>query len=226
MIAKRKCLEPLFEILVLLALKLPDCLTEGSNPAKASNFVAELNRVISPISLICLVSKIKTQLTKNNKIMAFATLEDRFGSMEAVIFPNVYEKFALFLNEGNVVVARGSLNFKENEEPKLICDTLEKARTDNECSEKFINKENVIQNIKKQPTKPAALYLRIDDLNTDLFYKAKRILEIFEGTTPVIFYLTNTSKLKKAPASLWVTLNDVMIKELKYQLGENNVATK
>lgn len=178
------------------------------------------------VTLVCLVSKIKTQLTKNNKIMAFATLEDRFGSMEAVIFPNVYEKFALFLNEGNVVVARGSLNFKENEEPKLICDTLEKARTDNECSEKFINKENVIQNIKKQPTKPAALYLRIDDLNTDLFYKAKRILEIFEGTTPVIFYLTNTSKLKKAPASLWVTLNDVMIKELKYQLGENNVATK
>ena len=28
---------------MLLTLKLPDCLTEGSNPAKASNFVAELD---------------------------------------------------------------------------------------------------------------------------------------------------------------------------------------
>lgn len=178
------------------------------------------------VTLVCLVSKVKTQLTKNNKIMAFVNIEDRYGSMEAVVFPNVYEKFSVFLNEGNVIVARGSLNFKENEEPKLICDSLESARTNDECSNNMTNTDTVIQNKKATDKKPTALYLRIDDLNTELFFKAKRVLEIFEGNTPVIFYLTDSSKMKKAPSSLWVTLNDVMIKELKYQLGDKNVATK
>ena len=29
-----------------------------------------------------------------------------------------------------------------------------------------------------------------------------------------------------APANMWVSLNDVMIRELKYQLGEKNVVVK
>ena len=73
---------------------------------------------------------------------------------------------------------------------------------------------------------PSALYLRIDDLSTELYNKAKRVLDIFEGSTPVIFYLTNSGRKVKAPSSMWVTLNDVMIKELKFQLGDKNVAAK
>ena len=73
---------------------------------------------------------------------------------------------------------------------------------------------------------PQALHIRIDDLDTPLYAKAKRVIDIFEGTTPVIFYLTKSHRKVKAPASMWVTLNDVMIKELKYQLGDNNVAVK
>ena len=73
---------------------------------------------------------------------------------------------------------------------------------------------------------PSALYLRIDDLNTPMYERARRVIDIFEGRTPVIFYLTNTKRKVKAPAQMWVSLNDVMIKELKFQLGDNNVAVK
>ena len=182
------------------------------------------------VTIVCIISKVKNQLTKNNKMMAFANIEDRYGSMEAVIFPNVYEKYAVFLGEGNTVVVRGTLNFKENEEPKLILDSIEKARTNEECKngvavvQPHTNRKNTINS--NPNTKPSALYLRIDDLNTELFYKAKRVLDIFDGTTPVIFYLENSNRKVKAPASMWVTLNDVMIKELKLQLGENNVVAK
>lgn len=182
------------------------------------------------VSLVCIVSKVKTQLTKNNKIMAFVNIEDRYGSMEAVIFPNVYEKYALYLSDGNAILIRGTLNFKENEEPKLICDTIEKARSNEECKNNnfALNAGQQARNIPAKPvnTKPSALYLRIDDLNTELYVKAKRVLDIFEGPTPVIFYLTNSNRKVKAPSSMWVSLNDVMIKELKFQLGDKNVATK
>lgn len=182
------------------------------------------------VSLVCIVSKVKTQLTKNNKMMAFVNIEDRYGSMEAVVFPNVYEKYALYLSDGNAILIRGTLNFKENEEPKLICDSIEKARSNEECKNNSfaVNAGRQPQNSINKPvnTKPSALYLRIDDLNTELYNKAKRVLDIFEGSTPVIFYLTNSGRKVKAPSSMWVTLNDVMIKELKFQLGDKNVAAK
>lgn len=182
------------------------------------------------VSLVCIVSKVKTQLTKNNKMMAFVNIEDRYGSMEAVIFPNVYEKYALYLSDGNAILIRGTLNFKENEEPKLICDSIEKARSNEECKNNSFALNAVNQERKNTPkpvnAKPSALYIRIDDLNTELYNKAKRVLDIFEGSTPVIFYLTDSGRKVKAPSSMWVTLNDVMIKELKFQLGGKNVVAK
>ena len=182
------------------------------------------------VSLVCIVSKVKTQLTKNNKMMAFVNIEDRYGSMEAVIFPNVYEKYALYLSDGNAILIRGTLNFKESEEPKLICDSIEKARSNEECKNNSFALNAVNQERKNTPkpvnAKPSALYIRIDDLNTELYNKAKRVLDIFEGSTPVIFYLTDSGRKVKAPSSMWVTLNDVMIKELKFQLGGKNVVAK
>ena len=175
------------------------------------------------VCVVGVVSKVKTQTTKNNKIMAFITVEDRYGSMEAVVFPNVYERFGFYLGETAVVILRGKLNYKENEDPKLICDSAEKAHTNEECRQ---------HRPPSQPAKPTALqqpqalYLRIDDLNTPLYEKARRVLDIFDGQTPVIFYLTVSKRKVKAPSHLWVSLNDVMLRELQYQLGENNVAVK
>ena len=175
------------------------------------------------VCIVGVISNVKTQLTKSSKMMAFITVEDRYGEMEAVVFPNVYERFGIFLGETQVVILRGTLNFRENEEPKLICDSVDKARTNEEC--KSYRPESS-KPAESKPRLPQALYLRIDDLNTPLFEKARRVLDIFEGRTPVIFYLTNTKRKVKAPAAMWVTLNDVMIKELRFQLGDNNVAVK
>ena len=44
--------------------------------------------------------------------------------------------------------------------------------------------------------------------------------KFFEGPTPVYFYYTDQKKYLKAPASLWVDNNPVLLKELRYQLGE------
>ncbi len=182
------------------------------------------------VTIVCVVSKVKTQLTKTNKMMAFVTVEDRYGSIEVVVFPNVYDRYAVFLSDANVVLIKGTLNFKENEEPKIICDSIAKARTNEECKQQGINiADNTLQKTVSRPARanvPQALHIRIDDLDTPLYAKAKRVIDIFEGTTPVIFYLTKSHRKVKAPASMWVTLNDVMIKELKYQLGDNNVAVK
>ena len=127
-----------------------------------------------------------------------------------------------------------TVNLKENEEPKIICDSIASARTNEDCKNNPVaikNTEHFSQNyqmqaVKNDTQKPSALYLRIDDLNTDKYNRAKRVLDIFDGRTPVIFYLTDTKRKVKAPSSMWVDINPVMIKELKYQLGDENVVAK
>ena len=154
------------------------------------------------VSLVCIVAKLKTQLTKNNRIMAFVNAEDRYGMLEIVIFPNVYEKYSALLGAGGALLFRGTVNLKENEEPKIICDSIVSARTNEDCKNNPVaikNTEHFSQNYQKQAVKtdtqkPSALYLRIDDLNTDKYNRAKRVLDIFDGRTPVIFYLTDTKR--------------------------------
>ena len=193
----------------------------GEIVSNESGFYTDGKKVV----LVCIVSKVKTQLTKTNKIMAFVNVEDRFGTMESVVFPNIYDRNSVFLNEGTAVIIKGTLNFKENEEPKVICDSISKAYTNEEC--KNIPVQNIPRQNKPAPNNPpTALYIRIDDLYTDKYSRAKRVLDIFEGSTPVIFYLTDSGRKVKAPQNMWVTLNDVMIKELKYQLGDKNVTAK
>ena len=173
------------------------------------------------VSLVCVVTNVKTQLTKNAKMMSFVKAEDRFGELELVVFPNVYEKYSSYLFEGRVLLVRGALNFRENEEPKVIVDSVDKARTNEACTSSAVSERTV-----SLPKEPSALYLRIDDLNTPMYEKARRVLDIFEGRTPVIFYLTDSQRKVKAPASMWVSLNEVMVRELKHQLGDKNVAVK
>ena len=124
--------------------------------------------------IVGIISKVKTQLTKSNKLMAFINVEDKYGIMEAVVFPNVYEKSTILLNENIPVIIKGTLNFKENEEPKIICDSIAKAFNNEEC--KNMSAANYEQNraaaehksTYQKPYVPQALYLRIDDLNTDM----------------------------------------------------------
>lgn len=44
--------------------------------------------------------------------------------MEVVVFPNVYERCAAVVSEDNVVAVKGRLNFKEDEMPKLLAESV------------------------------------------------------------------------------------------------------
>ncbi len=171
------------------------------------------------VHLVCIVSQLKTQVTKNNRTMAFVNVEDRYGSVEALVFPDVFSKFAPLLSQGSIVEMFATVSLKEDEEPKIICNEIRKVDK-NSVPKPQTPKAPVKSN------KPPKLYLRIDKLDSELYNKAFRVIDIFGGRTPVVFYLTESNKKLIAPDKMWVSLNDVMIKELKYQLGDENVVVK
>jgi len=71
-----------------------------------------------------IVSGKKTLVTKNNKQMAFLDIEDLYGQIEVVVFPNVYEKYLQLIKEESILVIRGTVNFKEDEAPKILADKI------------------------------------------------------------------------------------------------------
>ncbi len=63
--------------------------------------------------------------TRNNKVMAFLTVEDLLGTVEIVVFPRDYEKWQAMLNEDARVFVQGRVNAEDDKPSKLI---LEKVR--------------------------------------------------------------------------------------------------
>ena len=181
------------------------------------------------VRLICSVTNNKSQLTKSNKMMAFVSIEDRTGSMEMIVFPDVLSQCHSALYVGAVLRIEGTLSFKEEEEPKLIANTVfllppaEELTIEKSPDESVSVKKPVNEIV---PGKEQKLYLRLPDLECEKYRKAKNLLEIFHGNTRVIFYLTDTKKQVLGPVSLWAKLNNTLVDELCYQLGEENVVLK
>ena len=68
------------------------------------------------VKFIGIINSIKKKYTKNNKIMAFISLEDLYGSMEVIVFENCYQKAINYLMEDNIVLVEGRLSIKEEEQ--------------------------------------------------------------------------------------------------------------
>ena len=182
------------------------------------------------VRLVATVTRNRSQITKSDKMMAFVEAEDRYGSCEIIVFPNVLERCASALYVGAVIEVEGTLSMKEEEEPKVIAekitalppaDQLTLPARGAELAPPVPSRQDV-----PTPQHPSRLYLKVPSLDSREYRKAKNLLEIFRGSTKVIFYLSESNTQMLAPASLWANLNDTMLEELRYQLGDGNVRLK
>lgn len=67
-----------------------------------------------------IITSVKKKYTKNNKIMAFVTIEDLYGSAEVIVFENCYQTSSNSLVEDNIVLVEGRLSIREDEEVKIV----------------------------------------------------------------------------------------------------------
>lgn len=152
----------------------------------------------------------KTLITKSNKMMAFLVLEDLFGVSEVVVFPNVYERCSQYLAEDSVVAIRGTVNFKEDEAPKLLADSIEPLA---EAAEK-----------KAAADGGQMIKLRIpagENLNITL-EQIKFTLQRHKGDAQVLIYLPD-KKILRTEADLRAEPTKALENQLKAILGQENV---
>lgn len=136
-------------------------------------------------------------MTKSRTLMSFASLEDMYGTIEMVIFPETYRKYRNLIEEDNVVLVKGKLQVDEND-VKLL-------------TSEFIDMESL--NLK-------VLYLKTE---YNRYNNLKSILQEAPGDTPVVIYFADKNKSVKLDQKLWININDNLMEKLYNFLGKENV---
>ena len=204
------------------------------------------------VSFVAIIQGKSTKTTKNGDMMAFATLEDMTGEIEALLFPRIYEDCREAFVVGNVVAVSGRISSREDEAPKLICEDLRLAdnfigspelflqqRQKNDGSQRrypprrqYQEQYDAPQQPQPQPQKQTekrsgrrpGLYIKAPSQKGRLFERVSSLLSVFDGDTQVYVFFEDTGKLVLAPQKLWTEPNAVLLAELRRQLGEKNVA--
>ncbi len=156
-----------------------------------------------------IITSVKIKATKNNTLMAFIMLDDMYGSIEVLVFPKVYEKYNRLVQEDSFVLIKGRLSIREEDTPKLLA-------------------EDIKQLQKSDEIKGTKLYLRIQsDRYSMTMPGVKRILAFYKGDTPVYLCVEDIKNSNKtvsiASRSLWVKIDQNMLKKLYGILGKENV---
>lgn len=76
------------------------------------------------VQILCILSTVRKKITKNNTTMAFLTLEDVWGSVECLVFPKKYDQYGQYMVEDDVVLLTGRVSLKDDEVPKLLCESV------------------------------------------------------------------------------------------------------
>lgn len=142
------------------------------------------------------------KITKNNKRMAFITLEDLVGTVEVIIFPNDFEKHQRYLNEEQKVYIRGRVSASEDQQAKLIC-------------EKIIPFDDISKEV----------WIRFDS-KADYMKRESELYQMLEpetGGDSVVIFCAKEKAVKRLDQRYAVRADERMLENLRNVFGSENV---
>ena len=142
------------------------------------------------------------KFTKNNKTMAFLTIEDLYGTTEVVVFPKDYEKHRTLIEDDAKVFVSGRVNAEDEKNGKLICEQL--------YAFDDAKKELWLQFATKED------YANAESTVYDL-------LRACEGQDAVVIYISGIKAVKRLPANWNVSVGQLDMNRFYEMFGEKNV---
>ena len=193
------------------------------------------------VKLCGIISSVTPKTTRKNEKMAFIKLEDRFGEIECLIFPNKYAECYPYIRLDAAIYVEGTVSLREDEAPKvlvnIIDELIENGKYRAEMEKQAEREKNRAEAAKAASRVPSAaignnappnritkIYLRVPDLACKEYLKAKNIVDIFEGNVKVIFYNSKTKEYSAYTSGLAVS--EYILSELRQILGNENVVVR
>ena len=144
----------------------------------------------------------KIKYTRNDKTMAFLTMEDLLGQVEVIAFPKVYENYMSELVEEEKLFIKGRVSAEDEKDGKLIA-------------------EQVIPFAKI----PKQLWIQLKD-KEEFEEKESKLIEVLReetGESQVGIFLKDTKTMRILPANYDVMITEDLEKKLIAIFGEGNI---
>ena len=150
------------------------------------------------VKIAGIITSVKKKYTKNNKIMAFVTIEDLYGSAEIIVFEPTYMKAQNVLVEENIVMINGRLSIREDDATKIVA--------------------NEIKNFGEN--KPNMLTINITNLTEEQKAKLRGAIKFFHGEQNNISVMVKVNDDLKPCGSIYLT--DEILKVFENIVGKEN----
>ncbi len=144
----------------------------------------------------------KIKYTRNDKTMAFLTLEDLLGQIEIIVFPKTYEKYMNVLTEEEKIFVKGRVSAEDERDGKLI-------------AEQIVPFSNV----------PKQIWIQFLDKD-DYSNKETKMYHIFKkypGTEQIGIFLKDAKSMRVLPENYAVHISEELQKELEEEFGSENI---
>ena len=138
--------------------------------------------------------------------MAFITLEDINGSVEVVIFPKVYAKYANLLEENRVVLVNGRTQVSVDGDTKIICEDIHPYEELEDTDKTIWIRLPADRNINAESVMPVLMRSR--------------------GTSKVIIYDEKTRPKMSVRPQYYVKPSEELVSALTELCGSGNVVVK
>ncbi len=184
------------------------------------------------------IMNLQTKITKSNKMMAFVTLEDLYGSVEVLLFPNVYEEARPYLATDARVFVRGRVSVGDDENAKMVAQAVApfgqaaslgseqqvyRRRYEGRGTQVAPAAQAAAEAAQKENTK--VLWLRLAG-QADWESKQQELLNLFRqypGPYDLYLYLTAEKQRLKAPAAYRISKSSELYNKLEALLGAGSV---
>ena len=161
-----------------------------------------------------IVTSLKKKYTKNNTLMAFATVEDLYGSLEIIIFENCYMKSTNALLEDNIVLVEGRLSVREDDDVKVVANNII-----NFADAESLNARQ--ENKSKEEQKLKILTLNIVEATEEQKQKLRGAIRYFTGDrNNMRVQIVDNEGVKPCGA---IYLSNEILGEFEEILGKENV---
>lgn len=207
------------------------------------------------VVVLAILSSVRKKITKNDTTMAFLEIEDMYGSIEVLVFPKAYVKFAEYINEDAIVLMNARLSVKDDEAPKLLLEEIKPAPSltsfnsaKNAPAPEYTAVSYIGHSAPTAPTVPQpknetaqkpeqkasadsgkkrthGLFLRFPSETDPSVQQTINRLSAFSGNTNVFFYYNDIKKYNMK-TGIGVQLNAPLLENLKKLLGEKNVVVQ
>ena len=186
----------------------------NTNSLEALNLPDRSNVILAGV-----INRIRKKSTKNGNLMAFINLEDLEGSIEAIIFPKVFDKSKDIILKDAIVVIEGSLDSAEGK-VKLIAKNISLLKRYKNTKKKSIETKKETKEDKNRK-----LHIEIDceKNQSQILLELKNILMKHPGKTQIILHFKRNEKsiTHRIDSKFAIKLTNEFMREIENIIGNN-----